>query len=164
MKTSIRILFGGVSLAVILGGSKSSRLYAKLVYDEKVAQNVNCSFSEMTLGSVIGCDILIKPGATPADVEKGLDLEIAALRDKGPTQEEVKRAQTMQKAAALMALESASRRADLLNRYNHFVGDPGFFEKDQARYAAATAKSIQTQAKKWLDHRRVVVIVTPEGK
>src|SRR5690606_8427346 len=43
-------------LAILLGGGKSSRLYKKLVYDLKIAQDVSASQSSMLLTSVFSIE------------------------------------------------------------------------------------------------------------
>ena len=54
--------------------------------------------------------------------------------------------------------------ADLLNDYNHHVGDPGFLQKDVARYAAVTPASAKTFAQTLTTTSRVVVQGVPGEK
>jgi zinc protease len=56
-------------------------------------------------------------------------------------------------------------KSDQLNAYKVFVGDPGYFEKDLARYRNATADMLQRAASTWLQPRsRVVLSVVPRGR
>jgi zinc protease len=58
---------------------------------------------------------------------------------------------------------SGQRRADVLNSYAYFAGDPGFIDKDIERYRAVGADGMRTWAKKTLGPGRVVVTVSPKG-
>ena len=50
-------------------------------------------------------------------------------------------------------------KADTLNRYNQYVGNPGYFETDLGRYQKVTPTSVLDIAKKILDtHARAVVV------
>jgi zinc protease len=54
-------------------------------------------------------------------------------------------------------------KADTLNRYNQYVGDPGFLAQDMARYNAVTPAGVQALAQKLLDPKaRAVVITEPK--
>jgi len=54
-------------------------------------------------------------------------------------------------------------KADLLNQYNTYLGDPGRFEEDVARYQKVTVGDIQRTADRWLNTRnRLLVRFHPE--
>jgi zinc protease len=152
-------------LAEVLGGSKSSRAFEKLVLALKIAQSVDCAFTGYTLGGVFECHILGKPGADPEALEKAFDAELASLRAKGPSTAELARAKARFLSTTLHNLEDIGKRADLLNFYNHYKGDPGYLLKDLAAVDAVSPKSALAAAKKWLDpsHRVVVLTVPAKG-
>ena len=53
-------------------------------------------------------------------------------------------------------------KADLLNYYDHYLGDPDSLQKDLARFDAVTAESIKAVASTVLDSKhRVVLRVVP---
>ena len=61
------------------------------------------------------------------------------------------------------ALGSIAERADLLNRYQTYVGDPGYIERDLARYRGVTPESLQAVLKGTLDpEARVILRVVPK--
>ena len=46
-----------------------------------------------------------------------------------------------------------------------FLGEPGYFDRDLARYRNATPESLQQAAAKWLRRdRRVALSVVPSGR
>jgi len=56
-------------------------------------------------------------------------------------------------------------RTDVLNQYNVFLGDPGYFDKDLERYEKATVAGIQATAQKYLKpDGRIILSVVPFGK
>ena len=56
-------------------------------------------------------------------------------------------------------------KSDQLNAYNVFTGDPGYFDRDLARYHAVTKTSIQRAVQRYLDPiRRVTLSLVPRGR
>src|SRR5262249_29019577 len=93
--------------------------------------------------------------------------EIEKLAHEGPTAEELNRAKTKWEFAYVTGLERIGGfggKADLLNRYNVFLGHPDGFAADVNRHRSVTPESMKTAATKWLDIRnRVVVRFHPEN-
>jgi zinc protease len=153
--------------AQILGGGKSSRLYRKLVYEQQIAQEATCYHQSLALGSPFACEIIAKPNVKPEDIEKAASAEIDALAASGPTAAELERARNTLEANKIRNLErlgGSGGKADMLNYYNQYLGDPGFLPKDIARYDAVTTASIQKYAKSTLGHNQRVVINCLPGK
>ena len=56
-------------------------------------------------------------------------------------------------------------KADQLNNYFFFTGNPGYFNQDLARYKELKAEDILAAATTYLrDDGRVVLSIVPEGK
>ena len=56
-------------------------------------------------------------------------------------------------------------KSDQLNAYNTFVGDPGYFERDRARYQAVTPASLQRTVDAYIQRApRVTLSVIPRGR
>ena len=146
----------------VLAGGKSSRLYKRLVYDLQIAQAVHASQASMELASVFEIVATAKPGHTAEELLKVIDEELAKLRTGGVTDGELARAKTSILADSVFEIERSSARANRLNSYNHYVGDPSWLQKDLARTNKATAESVATTARTWLKEKdRVVTLVTP---
>ncbi len=146
----------------VLTGGKTSRLYKRLVYDLQIAQSVGASQQSSELGSIFEITATAKPGHTADELLKVIDEELAKLRTGGITADELSRARTSIVADTLFDLERSSSRANRLNTYAHYVGDPNFLGKDVARTTNATTTSVAEAAKTWLKEKdRVVTIVTP---
>jgi zinc protease len=147
-------------VAHILTSGKTSRLYKRLVYDLQIAQSVSASQSSMELGSTFEIIATAKPGKSADEVLKVIDEELAKLRTAGVQDDELTRAKTSILADNVFDLEKSSSRANRLNSYNHYVGEPNYAEKDVARTSGATKDGVSNAAKNWLKEKdRVVAVV-----
>ncbi len=82
-----------------------------------------------------------RPGSSLAEIETIVTEEIGKLATDGPTAAEVDRAKNKQEAEFISGLERIGGfggKADVLNQYNIFTGDPGKLEADLARTRAVT--------------------------
>ena len=151
------------SVARALTSGKTSRLYKRLVYDLQIAQGVFASQSSMELGSVFEIVATAKPGHTGDELLKVIDEELAALRERGVSQEELARAKVSTRADNIFGIERVGARANLLNTYFHYTGDADYFAKDLERSEVATIESVRNAARTYLTETgRVVTIVTPK--
>ena len=56
-------------------------------------------------------------------------------------------------------------KSDQLNAYNVFLDDPGYFDRDLARYHGVTAQSLQQSVSRYLaNSRRVALSIVPRDK
>jgi zinc protease len=151
-------------LAQILAGDKNSRLYKKLVYDLQVAQSVNAFQDGSRLDGKFQVDVTPKPGQKVADIDRIVQAEITNLINNGVTPRELQRAQNIYKASFLNRLASVLGKAEVLNSYNYFAGNPDFVQQDAARYEQVSAADIQRVAKAYLGRPKIILTVVPEGK
>lgn len=146
-----------------LTSGKTSRLYKRLVYDLQIAQGVFASQASMELGSVFEIVATAKPGHTGDELLKVIDEELAALRDRGVSEEELSRAKVSTRADNIFGIERVGARANLLNTYFHYTGDADFFAKDLQRSEVATAETVKAAVRTYLPETgRIVTIVTPK--
>ena len=154
-------------LAQLLGGGKSSRLYKTLVYEKQIAQDVQVDNQCQLLGSIFEIQATAKPGVKPEDLERAIHDELAKLRSEGPTQAELERARNVIETRVIQALERLGGFggvADRLNRYNHYLNDPGYLAKDIARYNNATVADLKRVANAALLPNASVVVYGLPGK
>jgi zinc protease len=151
-------------LAQIIANDKNSRLYKKLVYDLQIAQNVGAFQDGSRLDGKFQIDITPKPGQKVADIDRIVQTEIANVINTGVAPRELQRAQNLYKASFLNRLASVLGKAEVLNSYNYFVGNPDYVQQDAARYERVTAADVQRVAKTYLGRPKIVLTVVPEGK
>ncbi|HLK35178.1 MAG TPA: pitrilysin family protein [Polyangiaceae bacterium] len=149
-------------LASVLAHGKASRLYKALVYDQKIAQSVSAQQESRVLGSDFVVSALLRPGVDAAKVEKALLSELADVRQRGVTPEELERARNGYEMEFVDRLQSIPERASLLNMYQAEVGDPGYAARDLDRYRKATDKDVMAYANKvLLPDAMVILTVVP---
>src|SRR5438094_2360906 len=152
--------------AEILAGGKSSRLYKKLVYDLQLAQSVSADQDDYSQTSIFGVEALARPGHTNAELETAIDAELSQLAQQGPTQTEVDRARNGIERRMFEGLEKVGGnggRANRLNYYNQYTGDPGYLPKDVERYRRVTPDDVRRVIAKWLPKNARVVAYAERG-
>ena len=152
--------------ANILGGGKASRLYKTLVYEKQICQDVSVQQQSYSLASVFQITATLKPGKTVEEVEKTIDEELAKLAQEGPTEAEVAAAQTQVYSGTVTSLENLGGFggvADRLNMYNHHHKDPGYLNKDLARWSAVTTDGVKKFAADYLKKDSRVVVHAVQG-
>jgi zinc protease len=155
-------------VAEVLAAGKTSRLYRSLVYDERIATEIAASQSSREIGGYFQIVATAAPGRTLVELDRAITRAIAALVDEGPTTLEMERCRAQAEAGFVYRLQTVGGfggKSDQLNAYNTFVGDPGFFESDLARYRRVTPEALQRAAGEWLrPDGRIVLSVVPAGR
>ncbi len=137
----------------ILGGSKTSRLYERLVYRERLADTVNAGLSAFEIAGLFSVSADVKKGVEHARVEAAIAEELRRFIDKGPTAEELQRARTTLRAGFVKGLERIGGfggKADVLAACEVYQGDPGCYRRSLERLDAATAEQVRDAARRWL--------------
>ncbi len=153
----------GDVLARILAQGKASRLYQELVYRRQIAADVAADNDTEGLGGVFAVEATVKEGHETAELLPMVEQVLDDVRNNGVTLDEVERAQRVILAGKLRQLERIGGfggKADVLNRYQTFRGDPGYLGKDIARYRAVTPEAVKAFANRYLskEHRLILDI------
>ncbi len=154
-------------VADILAGGKTSRLYRRLVYEERIAAELAASQNSREFGSFFQIVATAAPGRSLADVEAAIADEIATVISEGPSQAEMDRSLAQAEAHFLHRLQTVGGfggKSDQLNAYNVYLGEPGYFERDLARYRGASVDAVRHAAARWLTADRVALSVVPRGR
>ncbi|HEX6810654.1 MAG TPA: pitrilysin family protein [Planctomycetota bacterium] len=149
--------------AMLLTSGKSSRLYRRLVVEERLATMVSANQDSLSLGGLFTIDVSGVPGADLTEIERIVDEELQRLREQPPDATELGRHQAGLELGRLSRLQSLGSVADSMNRYEFVWGEPDSFERDLDRYRKATPQGVQRQAQQTLDlARRAIFRVLPE--
>jgi predicted Zn-dependent peptidase len=151
-------------LAQVLAGARSSRLDKRLVFEEKLADNVGAFSWGSQLSGMFMLQVDIKQDADPARVEAIVNEEIAKLLAEGPTAAEIDQARTVFKAGFIRGIERIGGfggKADVLAECMVFTGDPGCYRADLDALDAATPASVQAAGKTWLAQGDLTLLVSP---
>jgi zinc protease len=132
-------------VAQVLGGGKSSRLYKSLVYQKQIAQDVSVSQNSNALTSVFVIDVTARAGHSAQEIEAAIDTELQALRNDGPTDQELERARNTIETGMLLQIEKVggSGMANQLNQYNQYLGDPAYLAQDLERHRKVSSADVQ---------------------
>ncbi|HET7464200.1 MAG TPA: pitrilysin family protein [Longimicrobium sp.] len=153
------------ALAQILTGGKSSRLYKRLVYERQVAQSTSAFNDANRLSGDFWVIIRGKPGTQLDSMETAVLEEIQKVAATPPTADELRRVVNGIETQFVASLETVQNKADQLNDYEYFAGDPGFVGRDLARYRALTPADVQRVAREYLQGKNHLVLsFVPQGK
>ena len=93
------------------------------------------------------------------------DEVVEEFTDKGPTHDELERQKAKLEYVAMSRLQSILGKADALNRYQFFFGEPNSFKRDLDRYRNASAEDVRRWANRVLTpDARLILRVIPELK
>jgi zinc protease len=152
----------------LLANGKTSRLYKRLVFDERMATDVSAAQNSREIGGFVQVTATAAPGHTLVELERVILDEIARLAGEGPTDLEIERGRMQAESQFVYRLQTVGGfggKSDQLNAYNVFMGDPAYFDRDLARYYAVNATSLRHAVERWLDPaRRVTLSVVPRGR
>jgi predicted Zn-dependent peptidase len=153
-------------LGAILGDGRSSRLYRRLVKEDKVAAQAGAGAGLIAdkYPSLLLVQALVAADATVEQVESAVDEEVARLVREGPTPEELDKVKTMNQAAFIRNLRSNSGLAGELAAYDQKLGDWRKLFDYQGEIAAVTVEDIRRVAAEYLrwDNRVVGILRKPK--
>ncbi len=152
-------------VAAIMAQGKSSRLFKRLVYDEKLASSVTAAQQGFEIAGMFEVEVYLKPGAKMAAVEAIIDEEFEHFLKKGPSKAELQRVKATLFAAQIRALEKIGGfggKAQTLARYQTYLGDPSQFKADLQRLENFSRKDLKAAARKWLSSGDYNLEVHPE--
>ena len=141
----------------LLANGKMSRLYRRLVFDERIATDVSASQNSREIAGYTQITATAAPGHTLAELEHAILEEIARLAQDGPTDAEIERGRVQAESQFMLRLQTVGGfggKSDQLNAYNVFLGDPAYFDRDLARYQDVTAASLKEAVARYLDPAR----------
>ncbi|OOG48505.1 pitrilysin family protein [Rhodanobacter sp. C01] len=150
-----------------LGGGKTSRLYQRLVYQDKLVDDVSAGISTFALASQFQIQADVKQGVDPAKVEAVINEELKKFLADGPTQDELDRAKVANRASFVRGLEKVGGfggKAVILAEGQVYRSDPGAYKKDLARSEAASIASVKAASDKWLSKGDYLLTVLPADK
>ncbi len=151
-------------LASALGAQGTGRLYRALVIDHPFARFVRVAQSGAQLSSTFEIIVDVNPDVDLAEVEKIIDAELERANKEPISMREFKRVLTNLEAGLIWGLERVGQRAETLQDYNHYIGNPDWISQDLARFRTSSPEKVQQIAAQYLKKtNRVEVITMPAG-
>ena len=136
--------------ASILGGLASSRLDNALVRGDQTAASVSAGAQAFHRLGFFSYSANVKPGEDADAVAARMDAVFQDFLANGPTQDEIDRVVTQYAARTIQGLEQVNGKASALAEGQLYAGDPDFFRKQLAAYAAVTPAQVRDAMQRWL--------------
>ena len=152
-------------LATLLGDGKSSRLYKTLVYEKQIARDVSIGSFSQEIAGEFHIQATANPGHTLQEIETSIEVELEKIRSNPPSENELQRAKNRIETGHIQQLESIGGfggRADQLNFYNVFAGNPDMINSDIDRYLKVDSQDIPNVASSIFTNNKVTLSVMPE--
>jgi predicted Zn-dependent peptidase len=147
-----------------LGAEGRGRLYKALVYDKQLAQSVRVGQDGSMFSGTFDVTVTLRTGADLDEVKRIVFAELDKVAKENLSDKEIARVVAAEESGTIYRLESLNARANTLQSYNHFLGDPGKLTWDLDRYRKATPDKIRATFAKYVVPASVVTVITnPAG-
>lgn len=154
-------------ISSILSSGKNSRLYRKMIYQDRVASSVVSYQSSAELASKFIVRANVISGEDVAIVKAKLLAEINNFIEEGPTKNELKRVKASYFASFIKGLERIGGYggvSDILASNETYHGNATYY-RDKLRYVEeVTVEDIKATAKKWLTKGKHILVCNPFPK
>ncbi len=150
--------------AAVLGDGLASRLQEKLVNKLGLASEISSFMENRYLGSLFYIDATLASGKNQDEMERAIDEVVADLAKNGPTANELKRVVAKQESQTAATLQSIDQKADKMNEFEFYYGNPDSFQREIDAFRAATPASVKAAVQKYLLANRLTLRVIPESK
>lgn len=149
-------------LATILGGGESSRLNVDLVRNRKLAVQAMALNYGLADDGVVGAGAVMNPGSDPEKLRTALEEHIAALVEKGVTEQELIKAKNQLKRTAVTDHLTVMDKARAIGSATLLTGSPDWLNEQLARIDGVTQDDIMRVARAYLaPERRTLLHVVP---
>ena len=155
----------GDILRAILSDGQSSRMYRTLVYEKQIAQSASFGYHAAEIAGQFRMELTPADGHTLDEVEDAAEAVLAGIADNPPTEEEFERAVNrieMQHHRTLSRVGGFGGRADALNYFNVFTGDPDGLNRVMDQYRSVTLDDVMKAHHRLMEAGQVRMRVYPE--
>jgi predicted Zn-dependent peptidase len=138
-------------LSMILSEGESSRLYRALEYEQEIASEAESFIDDGELSSLFYIYAVAQNRkVTPAELEKSLLAEIAAIASDGVSERELQKVKNRKMTRITHTLQSISNRSERLAYFEGLFGDPMLAFSEAGIYEPITPEDIQRVARIYL--------------
>ena len=151
-------------IADILGSGKSSRLYKRLVYRDRIATDAFAYLDAREIAGQFNIIATAQPNGKLDGVERAVNDEVAAFIRTGPTAAELAQVKTQYRADFVRRIERIGGfggTSDILARGQTFTGNAEQYKIDFDRVQRATIADLRGAAQRWLSDGVYILDVVP---
>ena len=149
-------------LSVVLAGGRSSRLYHDLVYQKRLARNVDADYNGLSIDpSVFSVTAQLMPEKEPGEVEREIDGLLENVKSELVSDRELQKAKNQIEAAFVFGQDSIFGQAMKIGYYEA-LGDWRLMDSYLDGIRKVTREDVQRVAQEYLDRdRRTVGVLVP---
>ncbi len=151
-------------LSNVLSSGKTSRLFYPLVYDKKVAKEVEAYQVSQQLSSFYVVEATAAPGQSVDTLYAELMRALSKALEAPPTEAELARAISAYKKTFYGRVEAVQSRASTLAGYYQHTGRADYLDEDLKRYVETSAKGVHAAAQRYLNLKEFVRLDIIPGK
>lgn len=146
-----------------LGRGRSSRLYKDLVYNQKIAKEVQAFNMSHEKAGLFLISAITQLGIDPTVVERALWNNLEEVRRTAISEQELEKIKNKFETAHVRGLTEVGARADLLQRAYAFRKDTSLANAELVRFLQVTAEDARRAAERFLlAEKAVVTYVLPK--
>lgn len=146
----------------ILSAGQSSRLYRKLVYEQRIAAAAFGGGNFTEHPNLFFTLAILNPGRTPEEAEKAIVEELERLKTELVPARELEKAKNQMVAEILFARQSNQGKAEALGRAAVLLKDPARVNTEVQRLLAVTPEEIRRVAQRYFtETNRIVLTILP---
>ena len=151
----------------VLSSGKTSRLYKRLVYDDRIATDVSAYADLSEIAGQFTVTATAAAGVDLAQIEKAVDEELARFLKDGPTSRELQRVKAEAEAGFIRGIERIGGfggKSDQLAINSVYLGNPDHYKVSLKEIREATARQLRDTARAWLSDGQYVLEIRPFPK
>jgi zinc protease len=149
-------------MTCLLADGKSSRLYRKLVYEARIAQDVSASVYPTEDCGLCFIVATARPGVEATALEAAITESLDELREEVPGDAEVEGAVNRSSRELVSTLNGVGGRSDAIATSATFLDRPGYVNELFERMRHVTPEAVREVAREWVvPQRRATLHVVP---
>jgi len=150
-------------ISMILTGGKSSRLYSSIVYEKKIAKQINSFVWDNELGGMLIISATGFKDSSPEEIEREITSQIDKLSNEEVLDKELQKVKNSIENDFVTNLQTTMRKADLLAHYWTYFKKTDLINTAIDNYLNVTKGDIINTAKKYLNiNNRVILYYLPK--
>ena len=152
-------------LSEILVSGETSRLYVRLVIEEKLALDVSGYLAPFADSGLFEIGVQARPGADPERITDIVQDELHRIQRDGVTEPECSKARNTLELSLLLSLKDADGCAEALGHFQTNYGDFTLGFKAMGRWEEVTPESVRALSESlFAKEKRSVVLALPKEK
>ena len=148
--------------ASILGDGPASLLYQKIVVEKGLATEISAMSYSLYYQSAFVIDAKLAPGKNQQDLENAIISVFNDFASNGPTSGQLQRVAVKAEARIAKVLQSLDSKADAMNEYEFYFGNPDYFQRELDTYHALSPSQVVSTFKNVMAKGSLTLRIIPK--